>query len=69
MKQYVRQAKAIATNTNCPATAGRATDIQTGLAVQAPVNPKNACDRLSTKANIRAKMPSSAATAMLPGAL
>jgi hypothetical protein len=48
-KAYTRQANAIATNTNCPVTAGRATAIQTGLAAPRAGNPKNACDRLSTE--------------------
>ena len=60
-KQYTRQPNAIATNTNCPVTAGRATPIQSLLPRQAPARPKNACARLSTKARMRANTPSSAA--------
>src|ERR1022692_212175 len=56
---YTRQAKAITTNTNCPATAGRATLIQSDLPRHAPPKPKNACARLSTKAKVRANTPSS----------
>src|SRR5258708_39462022 len=51
------------TNTNCPVTAGRATAIHTGLPRQAPVRPKNACDRLSTNARMREKTPNSGAIA------
>src|SRR5882762_11292966 len=65
-KEYTRQAKAMMTNTNCPVTAGRATAIQTGLARQAPVRPKKACDRLSTNARMSEKTPNSGAIAILP---
>src|SRR5580693_2561836 len=51
----------MATNTNCPATAGRATLIHSGLPRQAPTSPKNACETLSTKARMRANTPSSGA--------
>src|ERR1700677_1580386 len=51
----------MATNTNCPATAGRATLIHAGLPRQAPTSPKNACETLSTKARMRANTPSSGA--------
>ncbi len=51
----------MATNTNCPVTAGRDTAIHAGLPFQAPAKPKNACDRLSTKARMRAKIPNSGA--------
>src|SRR5271155_3299804 len=51
----------MATNTNCPATAGRATLIHSGLPRQAPTSPKYACETLSTKARMRANTPSSGA--------
>src|ERR1700677_3693749 len=51
----------MATNTNCPATAGRATLIHSGLPRHAPMSPKNACETLSTKARMRANTPSSGA--------
>src|SRR5277367_3441626 len=54
------------TNTNCPVTAGRATAIHTGLARQAPVRPKKACERLSTNASMSEKIPSSGAI-VVPG--
>src|SRR5712671_7403110 len=53
--------KATATNTNWPVTAGRATDIHTGLPRHAPTKPKNAWDRLKQKAKMRANTPSSGA--------
>ena len=49
----------MATNTNCPVTAGRDTAIHAGLALQAPTKPKNACETLSTKARMSAKIPNS----------
>ena len=39
-KQYTRQANAIATNTNCPVTAGRATAIHIALAAPRADQPE-----------------------------